>query len=213
MASYHRRSDHLQRLHTHGINYQYQDGPFPAEGSIGYIANGTGNVDWSAASVDAVGNMIVPGTLDASEGIFNSVTIHGSTTDGVITFNNERLLLNGAPISLPIYSSVSNKQGEGGDSVYTFYNSPKYIVNGLSTITGYVEYSTDISENPYTLLKIYQGADPNPIWYVSATTVETGYLNFSVILEAGSYSFSIINSKSVVFDGTPRLYLRAIRHI
>jgi hypothetical protein len=195
MPSFKTKSEDFQSIRSRLWSAQNPDGSFPEVGSVLSIVGPRGVADWTA---------------DVS---LNSVTLGGS---GTLTYNDASgLMLNGGPVGsggfTPIYS-VSNVQGEGGGTSYTFYNNPKYIVNGLSTITGYIEYAASTTVPSTTYLAVNQGG--NSIWYASAATSTSGvgYFNFSVILQVGSYSFTIAND-NVVFTSTPILYLRAIRHV
>ncbi len=196
MASNHRRTDHLHNLHTHGINYQYRDGSFPAEGSIGFINNATGNVGWSAASVDAAGNMSLPGTLDvsgsallrddvfihgivdASEGHFSSVTLQGPTTNGVLTYNNTTLAVNGTPIKY--FKDIS-----GSFNPKTFDNTTS--LNPEMTISG----NFSISYNGYYVVSMtYRFTSPS----VTPDPFPTNYISTNITSSSQSIGLDVIRS-------------------
>jgi hypothetical protein len=160
----------------------------------------------------ATGYMIIMGITNVKPplSLLNSYTINLNGIDGAQGSIGAQGPQGSTGGFTPLYSSVSNVQGVGVGYLYTFYDSPKYIINGLSTITGYIEYSANTSIPSTTLFTVIQGG--SPIWYVSAVTLAYGYLNFSVILETGSYSFRIINDNAA-FVSTPKLSIRAIRHV
>jgi hypothetical protein len=111
-----RRKEHLQRLHVHQLNYQYTDGTYPTTGNIGYISNTTGNIDWSSA-VSLDGTTV--NATDISAGVFYSVTVHGPSSDGILTYDDTALLVNDLPIESGGPAGPTGPMGVQGPNGFT----------------------------------------------------------------------------------------------
>lgn len=132
MASLYSRTENLDSLKTRRLIVQFPDGTYPAQTSVPIIADTQGTFGFSTVTIDAAGNVIIPGNLEVKGGA-------GIPAAEAIFIVGPDPTIIGSASGAGANPTVLNLQPQGGRVIIgsaTNIGSPGLDVTGTTTFTG-----------------------------------------------------------------------------
>jgi hypothetical protein len=191
MASHQRRTEDLLRLKTRSLVLQNMDGSYPVGGAVPSVADTSGTVGFTPVTIDASGNMTVPGNLTV-DGLTNitisSIDISGTLTVARDASFNSNIYVHGdgfttgsATIDYIDFPNYSATKPHGPtdltqvSSLYSYVNRLTWEDTSGSThdVLGWEYAPPDISANTFDLIDISGVTGTDPISLCLIQTAKT----------------------------------------